>query len=85
MVGTEGERHQDGGAGAVSVMDTRGCCLAIGTWSYGGRGLSVLEVGQVSLRELRPQARRDQEALLRAYAGGDQSHLPILNRWRTEK
>ena len=51
---------------------------------YGGRGLSVLEVGQVSLRELRPQARRDQEALLRAYAGGDQSHLPILNRWKTE-
>ena len=45
---------------------------------HGGRGLSVLEVGQVSLRELRPQARRDQEALLRAYAGGDQSHLPIL-------
>ena len=52
---------------------------------HGGRGLSVLEVGQVSLCELRSQARRDQEALLRAYAGGDQSDLPILNRWRTEK
>ena len=51
---------------------------------HGGRGLSVLEVGQVSLRELRPQARRDQEALLRAYAGGDQSHLPILIDGGTE-
>ena len=61
---------------AISPLELRG---------HGGRGLSVLEIGQVSLRELRPQARRDQEALLRAYAGGDQSDLPILNRWRTEK
>lgn len=84
-LGTEGERHQDGARSwcqlwillvAISPLELRG---------HGGRGLSVLEIGQVSLRELRPQARRDQEALLRAYAGGDQSHLPILNRWRTEK
>lgn len=31
-LGTEGERHQDGAREPVSVMDTRGCCLAIGTW-----------------------------------------------------
>ena len=31
-LGTEGERHQGWAREPVSVMDTRGCCLAIGTW-----------------------------------------------------
>lgn len=70
-LGTEGERHQGWGAGAryqLWILVAAVSPLELG--GYGGRGLSVLEVGQVSLRELRPQARRDQEALLRAYAGG---------------
>ena len=77
-LGTEGERHQGWGAGAGISYGYS--WLLSRHWN-----LEATEGGQVSLRKLRPQARRDQEALLRAYAGGDQSHLPILNRWRTEK